>query len=55
MKPGQTLEVIADCATFATDVKEWSQKANHPLISCNTVGKETSGYSYISFVKVIHI
>jgi len=41
MKPGQTLEVIADCATFSTDIKEWCSKTNHPLISINTVGKET--------------
>lgn len=41
LKPGQTLEVVADCATFPNDVKEWCQKTNHPLISINTVGKET--------------
>ena len=41
LKPGQTLEIIADCATFPNDIKEWSGKTNHPLISINTVGKET--------------
>ena len=41
MKPGQTIEIVADCSTFPNDIKEWCQKTNHPLISINTVGTET--------------
>lgn len=42
MQSGQTIEVIADCDTFAADVKDWSAKTNHPLISINTAGTVTT-------------
>ena len=41
MKRGQTLEVVADCSTFSKDVTDWCSKTSHPLISLNTVGKDT--------------
>ena len=42
MAAGQTLEVVADCGTFAADIKEWCEKTNHPLISINTAGTVTT-------------
>ena len=34
MQPGQTLEVVADCSSFESDIKDWCTKTNHLLISC---------------------
>jgi len=42
MKPGQTLEVTADCESFPTDIREWSSKSNHPLISISSAGAVTT-------------
>jgi len=41
MQTGKTLEVVADCASFAQDIKDWCAKTNHPLISINSVGAVT--------------
>ncbi len=41
MKPGQTLEVIADCSSFPKDITEWSQKTGHPIISRTQTGNVT--------------
>lgn len=32
MKPGDLLEVIADCPTFENDVKTWCQRMNKTLL-----------------------
>ena len=32
MKPGDTLEVIADCPTFEQDVKTWCERVKKPLL-----------------------
>lgn len=42
MKPGQTLEVKADCHSFPEDIKKWCSSTNHPLISINTLGGVTT-------------
>jgi len=42
MKAGQTLEVAADCDSFPGDIRDWSGKTNHPLISINTTGGVTT-------------
>ncbi|MBU1863587.1 MAG: sulfurtransferase TusA family protein [Candidatus Omnitrophica bacterium] len=42
MTKGKTLQIIADCASFPSDIKEWCSKTNHPLISINTVGAVTT-------------
>jgi tRNA 2-thiouridine synthesizing protein A len=32
MKPGDTLEVLADCSTFEADVKTWCQRMKKTLM-----------------------
>jgi tRNA 2-thiouridine synthesizing protein A len=32
MKPGDTLEVIADCPTFEKDVRDWCNRARKTLL-----------------------
>ena len=32
MKKGDILEVVADCTTFETDVRQWCQRANKALL-----------------------
>lgn len=32
MKPGDVLEVIADCATFEKDVRDWCSRARKTLL-----------------------
>ncbi|MFH1423302.1 MAG: sulfurtransferase TusA family protein [Planctomycetota bacterium] len=34
MKPGDVLEIIGDCPTFAEDIKKWCDKLQKILISC---------------------
>jgi len=38
MKPGDILEVVADCATFETDVREWCVRAKKTLLWCKDEG-----------------
>jgi TusA-related sulfurtransferase len=33
MKPGEVLEVMADCPTFVSDIKVWCERLNKKLIS----------------------
>jgi len=32
MKPGDTLEVVADCSTFEKDVREWCTRSKKTLL-----------------------
>lgn len=32
MKPGDVLEVVADCPTFAVDVKDWCSRSKKVLL-----------------------
>lgn len=32
MKPGQTLEVMADCESFASDLESWSKRTNKTVL-----------------------
>jgi TusA-related sulfurtransferase len=32
MKPGDTLEVLADCPTFEKDVRAWCERLKKPLL-----------------------
>ena len=32
MKPGDILEVVADCATFEKDVREWASRAKKTVL-----------------------
>ena len=41
MKVGQTLEVVADCASFPEDIRKWCTKTNRVLISINTTDRIT--------------
>jgi TusA-related sulfurtransferase len=34
MPAGSTLEVHADCPTFATDIKKWCNDSGKVLVSC---------------------
>lgn len=34
MKPGETLEVHADCHTFQSDIAKWASDTGRVLISC---------------------
>ncbi|RKX77513.1 MAG: SirA-like protein [Spirochaetes bacterium] len=34
MKPGDTLEVHADCDAFPNDIKKWCEDSGKVLISC---------------------
>ncbi|MBF0500370.1 MAG: sulfurtransferase TusA family protein [Candidatus Riflebacteria bacterium] len=38
LKPGDTIEVIADCPTFEVDVKGWCQRMKKVLISLKDEG-----------------
>lgn len=38
MKPGDILEVVADCDTFEKDVKEWCGKTKKTLLWCKDEG-----------------
>ena len=35
--PGTMLTIIADCASFPSDLKKWCEKTGKPLLSCNSV------------------
>jgi tRNA 2-thiouridine synthesizing protein A len=35
---GDTVELLADCATFPDDVRKWCDKLGKVLISCTTTG-----------------
>lgn len=36
MNPGDILEIEADCPSFATDIKAWSNKTGNTLLICTT-------------------
>ena len=38
MKPGDVLEVVADCATFEKDVKEWCTRSKKVMLWMKTEG-----------------
>lgn len=38
MKPGDILEVIADCPTFENDVRDWCTRAKKTLLWVKTEG-----------------
>jgi TusA-related sulfurtransferase len=38
MKPGDILEVVADCATFEKDVREWCARSKKTLLWCKDEG-----------------
>jgi tRNA 2-thiouridine synthesizing protein A len=38
MKPGDVLEVVADCATFEKDVKEWCARSKKVMLWMKTEG-----------------
>jgi TusA-related sulfurtransferase len=39
VKPGDTVEVLADCATFESDVKKWCTTSKKLLVKCLVNGK----------------
>lgn len=38
MKPGDVLEVTADCATFPKDIQMWSERFKKTLLFCRDEG-----------------
>ena len=40
MKPGDILEVIADCPTFANDVKRWCKRLHKTLLFIKDAGSK---------------
>jgi tRNA 2-thiouridine synthesizing protein A len=38
MKPGDVLEVVADCATFEKDVKEWCTRSKKVMLWMKSEG-----------------
>ncbi len=38
LKPGDLLEVTADCNTFEEDVRKWCDRMKKTLLSVNTAG-----------------
>ena len=38
LKPGDVLEVLADCSTFAKDVQMWCERAKKTLLFCRDEG-----------------
>ena len=38
MKPGDVLEVVADCATFEKDVKEWCTRSKKVMLWIKSEG-----------------
>jgi len=38
MKPGDILEVVADCLTFEKDVREWASRAKKTVRWCKDEG-----------------
>jgi tRNA 2-thiouridine synthesizing protein A len=38
MKPGDILEVVADCSTFEKDVREWATRARKTVLWCKDEG-----------------
>lgn len=40
MKPGDTLEVVADCPTFEKDVKDWCARAKKVLVYMKNEGAD---------------
>jgi len=38
IKPGDILEVVADCSTFENDVRDWCQRAKKSLLWCKDEG-----------------
>lgn len=41
VQPGDLVEVLADCPTFAVDVKKWCQTSRKTLVSCRADGDHT--------------
>jgi len=41
LKPGDTLEVVADCATFEKDIREWCTRAKKTLLWVREEGGTT--------------
>ncbi|AGX88219.1 sulfurtransferase TusA family protein [Candidatus Symbiobacter mobilis] len=41
MKPGDVLEVVADCATFEKDIREWCGRAKKTLLWVREEGAKT--------------
>jgi TusA-related sulfurtransferase len=37
-QPGDLIEVVADCATFEKDVREWSARARKTVLWCKDEG-----------------
>ena len=38
LKPGDVLEVIADCPTFAKDIQLWCERSKKTLLFCRDEG-----------------
>jgi len=38
MKPGDVLEIIADCPTFSKDIQMWSERSRKTLMYCRDEG-----------------
>lgn len=38
MKPGDVLEITADCSTFAKDVQIWCERSKKTLLFCRDEG-----------------
>lgn len=38
MKPGDVLEIIADCTTFAKDMQTWCERSKKTLLFCRDEG-----------------
>lgn len=38
LKPGDVLEVLADCSTFAKDIQMWCERSKKTLLFCRDEG-----------------
>jgi TusA-related sulfurtransferase len=38
LKPGDILEVVADCSTFEKDVRDWCVRAKKTILWCKDEG-----------------
>lgn len=38
LKPGDVLEIVADCPTFAKDIQAWCERAKKTLLFCRDMG-----------------
>jgi TusA-related sulfurtransferase len=38
MKPGDVLEIVADCSSFPSDLKLWCERTKKTLLFCQDMG-----------------